>query len=70
LRPLTNTTPKPLIKIFGKSILEHNLESIYKYVSEIIIVVKYKEELIKQTLGNSYKNIPLAYVTQSDEPGT
>ncbi len=70
LRPLTNTTPKPLIKIFGKSILEHNLESVYKYVSEIIIVVKYKEELIKETLGNSYKNIPLTYVTQSDVAGT
>jgi len=39
-------------------------------VSEIIIVVKYKEELIKETLGNSYKNIPLTYVTQSDVAGT
>jgi len=42
LRPLTNTTPKPLIKIFGKTIIEHNLESIYPFVKEIIIIIKYK----------------------------
>jgi len=40
--------PKPLIRIFGKSIIEHNLENIYKYITEIILVVKYKEELIKK----------------------
>ncbi len=70
LRPFTHTIPKPLIKIFGKSILEHTLESIVPYVSEIIIIVKYKEELIKETLWMHYKNIPLTYITQWDEPGT
>jgi len=39
-----------MIEIFGKPILEHNLENIYKFVDEIIIVVKYKKEVIIEKL--------------------
>lgn len=46
LKPFTNTIPKPMIKIVWKPILEHNLETIYKHVVEIVIVVKYKSEII------------------------
>ncbi len=70
LKPLSNTTPKPLISIFGKYILEHNLESIYTYVDEIIIVVKYKKEVIIEKLWNDYKNTKITYIEQSDEKWT
>ncbi|MDD3145608.1 MAG: sugar phosphate nucleotidyltransferase [Candidatus Gracilibacteria bacterium] len=70
LRPLTNTIPKPMISIYGKTILEHNLESIYKYVNEITIVVKYKAEMIENYLGNNFKGVPINYHMQNDEKGT
>lgn len=70
LKPFTNTIPKPLIKIFWKTILEHNLDNIYKYVLEITIVVKYKPGLIKWAIWNSYKWIPVTYHLQSDEKWT
>lgn len=70
LRPLTTTTPKPLIKIIWKSILEYNLESVYSFVDEIIIVVKYKADLIKSEIWENYKNIPITYKEQSDKPWT
>lgn len=70
LKPFTNTTPKPLIKIFWKTILEHNIEKIYKYVLEIIIIVKYKEELIKEKIWNNYKWVPIKYITQWEENWT
>lgn len=70
LRPLTNTTPKPLIKICGKSIIEHNLENIYKHVSEIIIVVKYKKEVFFEKLWDNYKNCKITYHEQSDDKWT
>lgn len=70
LRPLTNTIPKPLIKIFWKTIIEHNLENIYKYVSEIIIVVKYKKEVVKETLWYNYKWVKITYHEQWDEKWT
>ena len=47
MRPLTETMPKPLIKIAWKPIIEHNLDCIYKSVDEIIIVIKYLWEQIQ-----------------------
>jgi bifunctional UDP-N-acetylglucosamine pyrophosphorylase/glucosamine-1-phosphate N-acetyltransferase len=67
LRPFTNTIPKPLIKIFWKTIIEHNLEIIYKYVTEIIIVVNYKENLIKETLWYNYNWVKITYHKQDPE---
>ena len=70
LRPITNTTPKPLIKIAGKSILEHNLENIYTHVDEVIIITKYLEQQIKDAIWNKYKSVPIRYITQSEEKWT
>ncbi len=70
LQPLTNTTPKPLIKIFWKTILEHNLEHIYQYVDEIIIIVKYKKEKFPEILGDNYKGTKITYHEQGDEKWT
>jgi NDP-sugar pyrophosphorylase family protein len=47
LQPLTDSIPKPMIQICGKPILEYLVESLYLEVSEIILIVKYKEEIIK-----------------------
>ena len=44
MRPLTDTTPKPLIKICGKTIIENNIESIIDVFDEIFMIVKYKKE--------------------------
>lgn len=70
LRPLTNTIPKPMIKIFWKPIIEHNLEHIYKYVKEIIIIVKYKAEIIENYFWNNFKWVPVTYHLQNDEKWT
>ncbi len=70
LRPLTDTTPKPLIKIFGKPIIEHTMDSLHKYVDEFIIVVKYRQSLFREKLWNKYKKTPITYVEQWDEAGT
>lgn len=70
LRPLSITTPKPIIKIFGKPILMHNIEKIYKFVDEIIIIVKYQKEKIIKTIWNNYKNIKITYIEQNDEKWT
>ncbi|MBI2595769.1 NTP transferase domain-containing protein [Candidatus Daviesbacteria bacterium] len=64
LQPLTNTTPKPLIKIAGKLILEWNMENAYRYISEIVMVVGHLESLIRDYFGKSYKGVPIKYVTQ------
>ena len=70
LNPLTNTRPKPLIKIFWKPIIEYNIENIYKYVSEIIIIIKYKWELIKQYFSDNYKWVKISYKIQNNKKWT
>lgn len=70
LAPLTNTTPKPLIKIFGKPIIIHTIEIIYKFVDEIIVITKYKENLIKERLWNNFKWTKISYITQWEKKWT
>jgi len=67
LRPFTNTIPKPLLKICGKFIIEHNLEYIYDKVDEIIIVVKYKKELFYEKLWDNFKWTKITFFEQNDE---
>ncbi len=70
LRPLTNTTPKPLIKIYWKTIIEHNLKNLYKKVDEIIIVVNYKKEEFFEKLWYDFKWTKITYHIQSSEKWT
>jgi len=70
LQPLTNTTPKPLIKIFWKTIIEHNLENIYKSVDEIIFVVKYLEKEFEKYFWDNYKWVKITYKIQGEENWT
>jgi len=57
LRPLTQNIPKCMVKIFGKSILEHQIDIIKKSgIDEIIIVKGYCEEMIKIPNVCYYKN--------------
>ena len=45
LRPLTLSTPKPLIKVFGKPMIERNVEFLLeKGIKEIVIVTGYLGE--------------------------
>ena len=70
MKPLTDTTPKPLIKIAGKPIIEHNIEKIHKQVDEIILVVKYLSEQFKTYFWDNYKGTKISYHIQGDEKGT
>jgi NDP-sugar pyrophosphorylase family protein len=54
----------------GKSILEYNLECVYKEVNEIFIIVGYLKEQIIEKFGNSYKKTKITYVDQPKENGT
>lgn len=70
LKPLTDSIPKVLVEVAGKTLLEHNLDTIYRFVDEILIVVKYKADLIKEKIGEYYKWVKVTYITQGEEKGT
>lgn len=70
LRPLTYSMPKAMVTVWGKTLLEHNLDRLISSVDEFIIVIKYKKEAIVEHLGNEYHWIKITYHVQWDEKGT
>ncbi len=68
--PLTVNKPKPLLKVANKTILEHNLEQLQNLVKEVILVVGFKKELIKEKIGNKFGKLQIKYVKQKSPKGT
>lgn len=72
LQPLTDTVPKPMLKIGNKPIIEHNIDRLIKYgIDDIWITVKYLGEKIEEYLGNgNSKNINIEYIWENEACGT
>jgi len=70
LRPLTETTPKPLIQVAGKPLLDHIVGALPSAVDELIIVTGYLEEQIKAHCGEEFLGRKVTYVHQAEQKGT
>jgi NDP-sugar pyrophosphorylase family protein len=68
--PLTLTTPKPMILVAGKPILEHVIDALPPEISEVIIVIGYKGDMIKEHFGELYEGRLITYVEQGEAKGT
>ena len=67
---MKSNTHKTLIKINGKSILRHNMDSIFNLVDEFIFIVGHKSNEIKKEFGDNYKGKKVTYVIQEQQLGT
>jgi dTDP-glucose pyrophosphorylase/predicted transcriptional regulator len=72
LRPLTNETPKPLLKVRNKPILEIILEGFTKYgFNDFIFSVNYKAEMIEEYFGDGKRfGVNIQYVHDQGRMGT
>ncbi|MCK5591206.1 MAG: phosphocholine cytidylyltransferase family protein, partial [Candidatus Pacebacteria bacterium] len=62
-RPLTNNTPKCLLNIGGKAILERTIDNlIANDIKEIIIVTGYLEDQIRSFLTETYPDIKFNFI--------
>ncbi|MGQ7097920.1 sugar phosphate nucleotidyltransferase, partial [Escherichia sp. SP-MK] len=56
LRPLTCNTPKPMLPLLEKPVLEYNIELLRQHgIREIAITVQYMSTTIKQYFGDGSK---------------
>ncbi len=70
LRPLTHQTPKPLVKLAGKSLIEHHLERLAGAgYEEIVINLSYLGDQIKQQLQDGRRHgVRIEYSHEGEQP--
>lgn len=72
LKPLTDNTPKPLLKIGNKPIIEYNIDRLNAYgIDNIYITIKYLgNKIIEYFKDGSEKDLNIKYTQETDALGT
>lgn len=72
LRPLTDTTPKPLLPVKGKPIIEHAILNFKKHgIEDIVLSIGYKADTIKEYFGDGSKHgVRISYCIEDQPLGT
>ena len=71
LRPLTNTTPKPVMPLAGRPFLSFMLDWVHSHgVDEVIMSCGFLSEAVKRVLGDIYDGMRLRYVIEDEPLGT
>lgn len=72
LRPLTNHTPKPMLPIGGKPILETVINRFRKHgFSKFVIALNYKGDIIRKYFGNGLTmGVDISYLEENQKLGT
>lgn len=72
LSPLTDSVPKPMLKLGDKPIIEHNIDRLISFgIQKIYISVKYLGEQIQEYFGDGRKKgISIEYIWEDEPLGT
>lgn len=72
LRPLTETTPKPMLSVAGKPMVQHTIEALRSEgFRDFVISLNYLGEQIEQHFGaGSDFGVNISYVTEKEPLGT
>jgi mannose-1-phosphate guanylyltransferase len=72
LRPLTYTTPKPVMPLAGRPFLSYMLDWLQSFdvFDEVVLSCGFKSDEVKQVLGDIYRGMRLRYVTEEEPLGT
>ncbi len=62
MQPLILARPKSLLKVAGKTILEHNLDQLEGLVKEVVIVIGYRRDMIQSLIGDCHGKIKVKHV--------
>lgn len=71
LRPLTESTPKPLLPVGDKAIIDHNVDRLISFgIKHISVTVNYLKEQIEEHYKEQYKGIQIQTVREPQFLGT
>jgi choline kinase len=67
LMPLTDSTPKCLLKVGGKTILEMTINNVLKNgINRFVMVTGYRENMIKEFISKNCPDLNITYITNPD----
>ena len=69
LRPLTDDRPKQMVMVLNRPIIDHILELLPEEITEIIMVIGYKGEMLKEHLGDNWQGRSIKYIEQAELKG-
>lgn len=71
LRPLTEKTPKPLLPVGGKAIIDHNIDRLISYgVQHISVTVNYLKEQLEEHFAQPHNGVLVQTVSEPKFLGT
>jgi len=70
MQELTRTIPKPMLEIGGEPLLAHKIRSLPSEISDVVLIVNYRKEVIIDFFGDSYARKKIQYVVQKKLNGT
>jgi len=71
MRPLTATVPKPMLPVADRPLCAHTADAaVAGGASELVFVVGYEGDAVREHFGESYRGVPVQYATQAEQLGT
>ena len=72
IQPLTNSTPKPMLPIINKPMMQHTMMTLKDLgITEFIVLLYFKPEIIQEHFGDgSDFGIHISYIVPDDDYGT
>ena len=71
MRPLTAHTPKPMLPVADRPLCAHTADAaVAAGTDELIFVVGYEADAVREHFGEEYRGVPVAYATQDEQLGT
>ncbi|MDQ1299540.1 MAG: UDP-N-acetylglucosamine diphosphorylase / glucose-phosphate thymidylyltransferase [Patescibacteria group bacterium] len=70
MKELTQSVPKPMLVVNGKTLIEHKLDALPPEVTEVILIIGYQGNVIREYFKDEFGGRRIRYVEQEDLNGT
>ena len=70
MKELTQSVPKPMLLVNGKTLIEHKLDALPDEVDEVILIVGYQADSIREHFKDAFGGRRIRYVVQEELNGT